>query len=131
MKRSITFFFNLIPIWVENSLEFAVCLMAPMTNFSSWQITMPLYNSFEVFVPAKQYEHYSHSLDIKKIERNAPCALVYLWSHLQANSLFSSDSFQCTIIDHAFQTKMWCSSLVKFRANTENHLKKGCLFRLK
>ena len=29
--------------------------VSPKTNFSSWKITMPLYNSSEVFVPAKQY----------------------------------------------------------------------------
>ena len=46
---------------------------------------MPLYKSSEVFVPAKQYGNtiHSDSLDIKK----------------KAESLFSSDSSQCTIID--------------------------------
>ena len=32
---------------------------------------------------------------------------------------------------NAFQSKKWCSNLVKFRGNTDNHLKNGCLFRLK
>ena len=50
------------------SKKFArVLFVAPMTNFSSWKITMPLYNSSEVFVPAKQYGNtiHSDSLDIK------------------------------------------------------------------
>ena len=82
MKRSITYiFFYLIPIWVKNSLEVAVCLTTPRTNVSSWQVTMPLYNPSEVFVPAKQYGNTIH----KKTERNAQCALVYLWSHLQVD----------------------------------------------
>ena len=34
-------------------------------------------------------------------------------------------------ITYSFQTKMWCSNLGKFRANTENHLKNGCFFRVK
>ena len=42
---------------------------------------MPLYNPSEVFVPAKQYGNTIH----KKTERNAQCALVYLWSHLQVD----------------------------------------------
>ena len=31
----------------------------------------------------------------------------------------------------AFQTKMWCSDLIKFRAFTENHFKNGCFFSAK
>ena len=42
---------------------------------------MPLYNSSEVFVPAKQYGNTIH----KKTERNAQCARVHLWSHLQVD----------------------------------------------
>ena len=40
---------------------------------------MPLYNSFEVFVPAKQYGNTidSDSLDIKKTEREHYYAFVY------------------------------------------------------
>ena len=34
-------------------------------------------------------------------------------------------------ISNAFQTKMWCSDLIKFRANTENHFKNGCFFGVK
>ena len=32
---------------------------------------------------------------------------------------------------NAFQTKMWCSDLGKFRGNTENHLRNGWLFLVK
>ena len=49
---------------------------------------MPLYNYSEVFVPAKQIsKHYSQSLDVKKTEPNAHCALVYFWSHVHELSL--------------------------------------------
>ena len=54
--------------------------VSPKTNFSSWKITMPLYNSSEVFVPAKQYGNtiHSDSLDIKKTERDALLCLCLL-----------------------------------------------------
>jgi len=35
------------------------------------------------------------------------------------------------ITDNAFQTKMWCSNLIKFRVNTENHFKNGYFFGVK
>ena len=93
-----------ILIWVKNSLEFAVCLTAPMTNFSSWQMAMPLYNSSEVLAPGKQYGNTTciHSPWIlKRLNVTHYCAFVYFWSHryLQAKSLFSSDSSQRTIIE--------------------------------
>ena len=54
----------------DASKKFApVLFVSPKTNFFSWKITMPLYNSSEVFVPAKQYGNtdtiHSDSLDIK------------------------------------------------------------------
>ena len=79
-----------------------------MTNCSSWKITMPLYNSSEVFVPAKQYGNTIHSPWIlKRLNVTHYCAFVYFWSHLQAKSLFSSDSSQCTIIDPYISKTLW------------------------
>ena len=51
---------------------------------------MPLNNSSEVFGPANDIETVliSQSLDIKKSERNALCALVYFWSHVHELSPF-------------------------------------------
>ena len=62
-----------------------------MTNFSSWRITVPLYNSSEVFMPAKQYGNTIHSPWILKrlfVTHYVPLFTTF-WSHLQANSLFS------------------------------------------
>ena len=95
MKQSITYFFNVILIWVNISLKFAFCVT--MTNFSSWQNIMPLYNSFEVFVPAKQYWNTIHSPWIIKRLNDVLCPL-FTSDYMCMNSLFSSDSSQCTII---------------------------------
>ena len=32
---------------------------------------------------------------------------------------------------NAFQTKMWCSDLIKFRAITEDHFRNDCFFGAK
>ena len=86
MKRSITYFFNVILIWVNISLKFAFCVT--MTNFSSWQNIMPLYDSSEVFVPAKQYWNTIHSPWIIKRLNDVLCTLVYFRLHVHELSLF-------------------------------------------
>ena len=58
---------------------------------------MPLYNSSEVFVPAKQYGNtiHSDSLDIKKTERDALLCLCLLLITSSSEVSLS----QCTTID--------------------------------
>ena len=86
MKRSITYFFKVILIWVNISLKFAFCVT--MTNCSSWQNIMPLYDSSEVFVPAKQYWNTIHSPWIIKRLNDVLCTLVYFRLHVHELSLF-------------------------------------------
>ena len=50
MKR---YFFTWYPY--ELKIRWSSLFVSPMTNFSSWTITMPLYSSSKVFVPAEQY----------------------------------------------------------------------------
>ena len=63
-KRSITFFYQIL-ISVKN-IPSSSLFLSPMTNFSSWQKITPLYNSSEVFVPAKKYRNTIHSPCILK-----------------------------------------------------------------
>ena len=73
----------------ELKIRSSSLLVSPMTNFSSWTILMPLYNSSEVFEPAKQYGITIHSPWIlKRLNVTHYCDFVYFWSHLQAKSLF-------------------------------------------
>ena len=59
-----------------------------MTNFSSWNITLPLYNSSKVFVPAKQYENTIHGPWIlKRLNVMHYCAFVYRASGKAGNRI--------------------------------------------
>ena len=88
--------------------------LTPTTNFSSWQITMPLYNSTEVFVPAEQYGNTIHSpwiLNRLKVTHYVP---LFTSDHMCTNSFFSSNTFQCTImtltLSKPFGSYCFCSS---------------------
>ena len=72
--------------------------------------------------------------DLKKdimATRNRAREMQTITPHLKEDIMATKNQTERMTTRRAFKTKLWCSSLVKFRANTENHPPKTLPFPFK